>query len=103
MIEKKRRRRGQKPGPKPLPHDLKRKRTAITLTPKYHQQVTAHRSPGMFVEHCISLARCITWGQYSQLVEIYLTTGVTVDKLVHEAVQGYLGGFGTPNQSIYYR
>ncbi len=52
----------------------------------------------MFVEHCISLARCVTQEQYSQLVAIYLATGRTVDKLIHEAVQGYLDGFGTPNQ-----
>ena len=68
------------------------------LTPKYHKQVAAHKSPGIFVERCISLARCITQEQYSQLVDIYLATGKTVDKLVHEAVQGYLGRFGVPNR-----
>jgi hypothetical protein len=51
-------------------------------------------SPGMFVEHCISLARCITQEHYSQLVNIDLVTGKTVDKLVHEAMKGYLEGFG---------
>ena len=94
-----RRRRGRKPGPKPLPHELKRKRITITITlaPEYHKQVAAHKSPGIFVEYCISLARCITREQYSQLVAIHLATGKTVDKLVHEAVKGYLGGFGVPN------
>jgi len=81
------RRRGKKPGLKPLPHDLKRKRITLTLAPKYHKQVAAHKSPGMFVEHCVSLARCITREQYSRLVEIHLTTGVTVDKLVHQAIK----------------
>jgi hypothetical protein len=54
-------------------------------------------SPGIFVEHCISLARCITQEQYGQLVNIHLVTGKTVDKLIHEAVKGYLGGSGVPN------
>jgi len=85
MIDKTRKRRGKKPDPRPL----KRKRITITLTPKYHRQVAAHKSPGIFVEHCISLARCITREQYSRLVEIHLATGKTVDKLVHEAVRGY--------------
>jgi len=98
MIEKRHRRRGKKPGSKPLPHDLKRKRITLTLAPMYHKQVAAHKSPGRFVEYCVSLARCITWEQYSRLVEIHLATGKTVDKLVHEAVEGYLDGFGTPNQ-----
>ena len=44
-------------------------------------------------------ARCITRGQHSRLVEVYLATGKTFDRLVHEAVEGYLDGFGTPNQS----
>ena len=95
MISK--RRKGRKPGPKPLPPELKRKRITITLAPKYHQQVAAHKSPGVFVDYCISLARCITREQYSQLVAIHLATGKTVDKLVHEAVKGYLDGFGVPN------
>ena len=73
-----------------MPSELKRRRITITLTPKYHKQVAAHKSPGIFVERCISLARCITQEQYSQLVDIYLATGKTVDKLVHEAIQGYL-------------
>ena len=81
------RRRGKKPGLKPLPHDLKRKRITLTLAPKYHKQVAAHKSPGIFVEHCVSLARRITREQYSRLVEIHLTTGVTVDKLVHQAIK----------------
>jgi len=98
MIDKKRKRRGKKPGPKPLPHDLKRKHITLTLAPKYHRQVAAHRSPGVFVEHCVSLARRITQEQYSRLVKVYLATGKTVDQLVHEAVQGYLDRFGTPNQ-----
>ena len=97
MADKKRRRRGKKPGPKPLPPDVKRKRITLTLAPKCHKQVAAHESPGRFVEHCISLARCITREQYSQLVEIHLATGMAVDKLVHEAVKGYLGRFGVPN------
>jgi len=70
-----------------LPHDLKRKRITLTLAPKYHKQVAAHKSPGIFVEHCVSLARRITREQYSRLVEIHLTTGVTVDKLVHQAIK----------------
>ena len=98
MAAKTRKRRGRKPGPKPLPRELKRRRITITLTPRYHRQVAAHKSPGRFVEYCISLARCVTQEQYSQLVDIYLATGRTVDKLVHEAVQGYLDGFGVPNQ-----
>jgi len=98
MAEKRRQRRGKKPGPKPLPRNLKRRRITITLVPKYHRQVAAHQSPGLFVEHCISLARGITREQYSQLVDIRLATGRTVDKLVHEAVQGYLERFGTPNR-----
>ena len=97
MIERRRKRTGKKPGPKPLPRELKRKRITITLTPRYHRQVAAHKSPGIFVEHYISLARCITQEQYSQLVNIHLVTGKTVDKLVHEAVKGYLGGSGVPN------
>ena len=97
MAAKTRKRRGKKPGPKPLPRELKRKRITITLNPKYHWQVAAHKSPGMFVEHCISLSRCITREQYKQLVKIHLVTGKTVDKLVHEAVEGYLEGFGTPS------
>jgi hypothetical protein len=97
MIDKRRRRRGRKPGPKPLPHELKRKRITITLAPKYHKQVAARKSPGIFVDYCISLARCITQEQYRQLVDIHLATGKTVDKLVHEAVKGYLDGFGVPN------
>jgi hypothetical protein len=51
------RRRGKKPGLKPLPHDLKCKRITITLAPKYRKQVVAHKSPDVFVEYCISLAR----------------------------------------------
>ena len=98
MTEKRRPRRGKKPGPKPLPSHLKRKRITITLAPRYHKQVAAHKSPGMFVEHCISLSRRITREQYRQLVKIHLVTGKTVDKLVHEAVEGYLDGLGTPNQ-----
>ncbi len=98
MMDKKRRRRGKKPGPKLLPHDLKRKRITITLAPKYHKQVAAHKPPGRFVEYCVSLARCITWEQYSQLVEVSLAIGETVDKLVHYAVKGYLDRFGTPNR-----
>ena len=97
MVAKTRKRRGKKPGPKPLPRELKRRRITITLAPRYHRQVAAHKSPGMFVEHCISLARCITQEQYSQLVNIHLATGKTIDKLVHEAVKGYLDGFGTPS------
>ncbi len=97
MVAKTLKSRGKKPGPRPLPRELKRKRITITLTPKYHQQVAAHKSPGIFVEHCISLARCITRDQHSQLVDICLATGETVDKLVHEAVKGYLEGFGVPN------
>lgn len=85
MTAKTRKRRGKKPGTKPLPRELKRRRITITLTPKYHRQVAAHRWPGMFVEHCISLARFITLEQYSQLVAVHLATGKTVDKLVHEA------------------
>ena len=92
MVAKTRKRRGKKPGPKPLPRELKRRRITITLTPKYHKQVAAHKSPGMFVEHCISLAWRIAQEQCSQLVAIYLATGETVDKLIHEAVQGYLDG-----------
>lgn len=84
MIAKTRKRRGKKPGPKPLPRGLKRKRITIILTPRYHRQVTAHKSPGIFVERCISLARCITRDQHSRLVEIRLASGKTVDKLVHE-------------------
>ena len=57
MVAKTRKRRGKKPGPKPLPRELKRRRITITLNPKYHRQVAAHKSPGMFVEYCISLAR----------------------------------------------
>ena len=34
--------------------------------------------------------------QRGQLVELYLVIVKTVDKLVHEAVRGYLGG-GVPN------
>jgi len=98
MAEKRRQHRGKKPGPKPLPINLKRRRITITLVPKYYRQVTAHQSPGMFVEHCISLARCITREQYSRLVQVHLATGRTVDKLVYEAVQGYLERFGTPNR-----
>ena len=49
-----------KGGRKYPPRELKRRRITITVTPKYHRQVAAHKSPGMFVEHCISLARCIT-------------------------------------------
>ena len=51
----------------------------------------------MFVEHCILLSRRITGVQYGQLLKIHLVTGKTVDKLVHEAVQEYLGRFGVPN------
>ncbi len=97
MVAKIRKRRGKKPGPKPLPRELKRRRITITLTPKYLKQVAAHKSPGRFVEYCVSLARCITHEQQSHLVDIYLATSKTVDKLVQEAVKGYLGGFGTPN------
>jgi hypothetical protein len=57
MIEKRRQRQRKKPGPKPLPHELKRKRITIALTPKYHKQVAAHNSPGIYVEYCSSLAR----------------------------------------------
>jgi len=96
MVAKTRKRRGKKPGPKPLPRELKRRRITITLTPRYHRQVAAHKSPGIFVEHCISLARCISQEQYSQLVAIHLVTGKTVDKLVHEAVKRCLDGFGVP-------
>jgi len=67
MMGKRRRRRGRKPGPKPLPHELKRKRITITLAPEYHKQVAAHKSPDIFVDYCISLARCIAQEQYSQL------------------------------------
>ncbi len=98
MVANTRKRRGKKPGPKPLPRELKRRRITITLTPRYHRQVAAHKSPGRFVEHCVSLARGVTREQYSQLVAICLATGRTVDKLVHDAVQGYLDGFGTPNR-----
>jgi len=98
MTAKTRKRREKKPGPKPLPRELKRRRITITLTPKYHKQVAAHKSPGMFVEHCVSLARCITPEQHSQLVDLYLATGKPVDKLIREAVKGYLEGFGTPNR-----
>jgi hypothetical protein len=87
MAEKRRQRRGKKPGPQPLPRNF-----------ADHQQVAAHPSPGLCVEHCISLARCITREQYSQLVDIHLATGKTVDKLVHEAAQGYLERFSTPNR-----
>jgi hypothetical protein len=93
MIEKRRNRRGKKPGPKPLPRELKRRRITIALTPKYHKRVAAHKSPGMFVEHCISRSRRITREQYRQLVKIHFVTGKTVDKLVHEAVKGYLACF----------
>ena len=102
MVENRRKRRGKKPGPKPLPHDSKRKRITITLAPKYHKQVAAHKSPGMFVEHCVSLARCITGEQFLQLADLYLATGKTVDKLVHDAVKGYLDRFGTPPESAEY-
>ena len=98
MVAKTRRRRGKKPGPKPLSRELKRRRITITLTPRYHRQVAAHKSPGMFVEQCISLAQCITQQQYTQLVKIHLVTDKTADKLVHEAVKGYLERFGTPNR-----
>ena len=86
MVAKTRKRRGKKPGPKPLPR-VKCRRITITLIPKYHWRVAAHKSPGMFVEHCISLSRCITREQYRQLVKIHLVTDKTVDKLVHEAVK----------------
>ena len=98
MVVQRRTFRGKKPGPKPLPSELKRRRITITLVPKYHKQVAAHESPGMFIERCISLARCITQEQYSQLVDIHLPIGKMVDRLMHEAVQGFLGRFGVPNR-----
>lgn len=90
MTEQRRKRAGKKPGPKPLPPNLKRTRITITLAPTYHRQVVAHKSPGMFVEHCTSLARCITHEQFA--------TSKTVDKLVHEAVREYFDGLSTPNR-----
>jgi len=97
MVENRRKRRGKKTGPKPLSHDSKRKRITITLAPRYHKQVAAHKSPGMFVERCVSLARCITGEQFLQLADLYLATGKTVDKLVHEVVKEHVVRFSTPN------
>ena len=70
----------------------------MTLSPRWHQQIVAHRSPGEYVEHCVSLARCITNEQFSQLVTLQLRSGESVDKRVHYAVQEYLCRIGTPNR-----
>ena len=56
------------------------------------------RSPGEYVEHCVSLARRITNEQFSQLVALQLRSGESVDKIVHYAVKEYLCRIGTPNR-----
>ena len=39
----------------------------------------------------------VTRERHGELVGIYLIAVKTVEKLVHEAVKGYLEGFDTPN------
>lgn len=60
----------------------------------YSWWVTAHESPGEYVERCVRLARLITREQFGQLVGLY---GTEIDKAVHEALKRYLSGLGTPN------
>ena len=57
----------------------------------------SHAHGALALAHQSQNAVTLAESKRSRFVEIHFSTGVTVDKLVHGAVKGYLGRFGTPN------
>lgn len=88
----------KRPGPKPLPSEMKRRRITITLYPRAHREIECHRWPGKYVEYCQALARCITREQHAALVDRFIETGESVGAQVHVAVREYLERLGVPNR-----